>query len=165
MCCAELEWNWTIAGLDRAEIVSAQGVRVVTDTVLTDDIGIFDLIFLPGGMPGSLNLAESEVVTQLLQQHQAEEKLIAAICAAPAKVLAPNKLLDNKRATCYPGNMDEIASIAENITLLEDSVVVDGNVITSRGVGTALELGYKLVEILFDSALAQKLRQGMVATN
>ena len=87
--------------------------------------------------------------------------IIAAICAAPAKVLAPNGFLDGKKATCYPANMDEVANAAENATLLEDDVVVDNNIVTSRGVGTdALELGYRLMELFFDVDVVKKMRVG-----
>ncbi len=148
----------TLAGLGRKEIVSAQGITVVADTVLTADMGLYDLIFLPGGMPGSVNLAQSVEVIDILKKHVAADKYIAAICAAPAKILGPNGVLDGKTATCYPGNMDELLQIADNVVLSEEKVVRDGNIFTSRGVGTALELGFTLVGAIIDEELAEKLR-------
>lgn len=153
----------TVAGLDKAEIVSAQGIRVVADTVLSQDTGVYDIVFFPGGMPGSVNLAQSPLVTTILQRHNAAGKIIAAICAAPAKVLAPSGILDGKNVTCYPNNMDELAAIAADVTLSEDPVVVDGNIVTSRGVGTALELGFVLVEYIFGTEAAEKLRVATVS--
>ena len=153
----------TIAGLGKKEIVSAQGITVLTDVVLDDSLGLYDLIFLPGGMPGSVHLAESVLVVDFVKKHNEAGKHIAAICAAPAKVLAPNGFLDGKKATCYPGNMEEAAKMAENVTLLEDKVVVDNNIVTSRGVGTALELGYALVGIFFGAEFVEKMRVAMVA--
>ena len=153
----------TVAGLNGREIVSAQGLKVVTDIELEQGLGLYDMIFLPGGMPGSVNLAESPVVIDILKRHNAEERFIAAICAAPAKVLAPNGILDGKNATCYPQNMDELAGAASGVVLSEEKVVVSGHVITSRGVGTALELGFVLAECLCGSEVAEKLRVATVA--
>ena len=153
----------TIAGLGKKEVVSAQGIKVITDVVLDYNLGLYDLIFLPGGMPGSVHLAESALVIDFIHKHNEAGKYIAAICAAPAKVLAPNGFLDGKKATCYPANMDEVANAAENATLLEDDVVVDNNIVTSRGVGTALELGYRLMELFFDVDVVKKMRVAMIA--
>ena len=152
----------TLAGLDSSEIVSAQGVKVKTDVILNSEIPLFDLLFLPGGMPGSLNLAESEVVIQTVTRYNDAGKIVAAICAAPAKVLAPNGFLDGKNATCYPANMQELTQAAKEVTFLEDKVVIDDNIVTSRGVGTSLELGYSLVELLISKDLADELRSKML---
>ena len=153
----------TVAGLGGREIVSSQGLKIITDMELEQESVLYDLIFLPGGMPGSLNLALSPLVIDLLKRHNAAGKFIAAICAAPAKILAPNGFLDGKTATCYPQNMDELAQAAAGAVLSEDKVVVDGNIITSRGVGTALELGFVLAECLGGHELAEKLRLATVS--
>jgi 4-methyl-5(b-hydroxyethyl)-thiazole monophosphate biosynthesis len=101
-----------------------------------------DLIVIPGGAVGAQNIAESEAANRLIQRHQDAGKLIAAICAAPALVLAPLGILDGKRATCYPGFEERFGSTT---VFSEDRVVEDGQLITSRAPGTAIEFALALV--------------------
>ena len=100
-----------------------------------------DGVILPGGMPGTLNLQKSLKVTAILNHCLQKEKLIAAICAAPMG-LGGLGMLSGRRATCFPGFEDQL----DGAVLSDDSVVRDGNFITARGAGTALEFGAAIVD-------------------
>jgi len=113
---------------------------------LNDD---FDMIVLPGGQPGTDNLnADPRIHSVLTRLHQ-QDKYIAAICAAP-KVLAQAGLLNNKRATSFPGSLDN--SPVDNLQYQTIAVVQDGKLITSRGPGTAMDFALTLIEILCGKA-------------
>jgi protein deglycase len=105
-------------------------------------------------MPGSENLAKSEKVKKILLDMDNQGKIIGAICAAPAIVLAPLGVLDNKSATCYPG-MEE--AFADSTDFKADDIVIDGNIITSRGPATALKFAIALVDALCGNTVAQKI--------
>lgn len=152
------EINVTLAGLDDEFITGSRGITVKTDRVF-DDSTLFDAVILPGGLPGAENLASSEKVKAYLRKMNAEKKLICAICASPALVLAPAGILDGKKATCYPGFEDKFPEDAEPV---EDKVVQDGNIITSRGPATALEFALKITENLAGEDKADAVAQGML---
>ena len=116
----------------------------------------FDLLFLPGGMPGTRNLGDSEKLKELIIKADKEGKLISAICAAPS-VLGKLGLLKNRKATCYPGFEKDLIG-AE---LLSEKVVKDGHIITSRGMGTAIDLGLKLTEIMYDKKTANEIAESI----
>ena len=134
-----------VAGLESHVVTGSHGVVVKADVTLEEIKSFPDAVILPGGMPGSENLAKSAKVKDIILTMHSKEKLIAAICASPALVLVPTGILDGKNATCYPG-MEE--NFTPEITFLEDNVIQDGNIITSRGVGTALDFALKIVEYL-----------------
>jgi 4-methyl-5(b-hydroxyethyl)-thiazole monophosphate biosynthesis len=113
----------------------------------------WDAIIIPGGMPGAANLAADKETGALLKKMSADGKLICAICAAPALVLAPLGLLEGKKFTCYPGMEEKVT----NGKWSDDRVVTDGNIITSRGAGTAGEFAVAIIEKLLDKAAAQKI--------
>lgn len=129
------------AGLDPGVVESAHGVMVVPDDLL-DRVADqeFDAVVLPGGLEGTRRLAESEVVARVLERAAAGDKLTAAICAAPT-VLERRGLLAGKRATCHFSKQAELRSAS----FVEEPVVTDGKLVTSRGVGTALAFGLELV--------------------
>ncbi|HEM3335567.1 TPA: DJ-1/PfpI family protein [Streptococcus suis] len=131
-----------IVGLDSHEVEGSHGIRVQTDQVFDGDLSSFELIVLPGGMPGSVHLRDSESLITELQRAVASGKSVAAICAAPI-VLDKAGLLDSRHYTCFPGKEKDIPSGI----LLEEDVVVDGPIITSRGAGTSLDFAYKLVDL------------------
>jgi len=135
------------------------GIKIIAGAVLTEIVkqgtSGYDAIILPGGMPGTANLAASKETGALVKEMAANGKLVCAICAAPALVLAPLGLLDGKKFTCYPG-MEEKAT---NGKWSDDRVVTDGNFITSRGAGTAGEFAAAIIEKLLDKAAAQKLAE------
>lgn len=145
-----------VAGLSGTEVVvGSRQTRLVPDTgleqVLDQD---FDLIVLPGGLPGADHLNQDPRLIALLQRMQQQDKYTAAICAAP-KVLATAGLLEGKTATSYPGHLEAL-NLA-NTRLSEEPVVIDGKVITSRGPGTAMEFALSLIEVLAGKALREEV--------
>lgn len=156
--CEELEAVTIIDLLRRAhiEVVTAglqpgpvQGSR---GTVLVPDVALdaalqrdFDMVVLPGGQPGARNLEQDARIGTLLRKMAQQHKYTAAICAAP-KVLAEAGVLDGKRATAFPGALDPARY--PRIRLEALAVVTDGNVVTSRGPGTAMDFALELVELL-----------------
>jgi 4-methyl-5(b-hydroxyethyl)-thiazole monophosphate biosynthesis len=116
-----------------------------------------DAVVLPGGMPGASNLAASGDTAALLGAMAREGKIVAAICASPAVVLAPLALLKGKRFTCYPGMEQGLEG-----TWSGDPVVADGNLITSRGAGTAGAFAIALINRLLGEAAGKKLAQAVL---
>ena len=147
------------AGLVPGPITGSRGTVVIPDSALDAELGRdFDMIVLPGGLPGAKNLEADPRVHELLHRHQAEGRFIAAICAAP-KVLAGAGLLDGHSATGYPGTLD--AAAFPRVRVLEDPVVVDGKVVTSRGPGTAMDFALGLVELLAGAARRQRVEDAL----
>ncbi len=136
----------TVASLREGTVTASRGVRLVPDTPLNAVVDqTFDMIVLPGGLPGADHLDADPRIHRLLQRHIEEDRKVAAICAAP-KVLANAQLLNGRKATCYPGCIDA-AQFAE-VTFTDTPVVVDGPVVTSRGPGTAMDFALALIETL-----------------
>ena len=153
------EFEVVVAGVPAGPTVEgAHGVTVSVDAGLTElDAEDLALLVLPGGMPGSVNLAENLEVQQLVRDVHARGRLVAAICAAPIALHAAG-ILDGKRVTSYP-------SFAEHLTgaaYTENVVEKDGNIVTSRGPGTALEFALALVEALGRPEAAVQLRKNML---
>ena len=132
-------FDCSMLGLESASVTGSHGIQVAID----GDFADYDLVVLPGGMPGSTNLRDNETLIASLQEAAKVGKYIAAICAAPI-VLERAGLLEGRKFTCFPGVEEQIAS-GEHQT---DLVVVDGNIVTSRGAGTALAFAYALVDLL-----------------
>ena len=118
----------------------------------------FEMIILPGGMPGSKNLDESRVVDTALRAANACGAYLAAICAAPM-VLGHRGYLKNKHAICFPGFEDQL----DGATIADSRVVRDGNIITAAGMGVALEFGLELVSALKGKDAAEQLRRAVLA--
>ena len=119
-----------------------------------------EAIVLPGGMPGTLNLEKSETVQKAIDWAIENNKLVCAICAAPS-ILGHKGILDGKNATCFPGFEDELFG-AE---ISKDYVVKDGNIITARGMGSAIEFGLQIAEVLTSKENAQKIRASLQIYN
>jgi len=147
-----------LAGLHDGPIASARKVKVIPDTVIdsvkADD---FDMIVLPGGQPGSDNLNADSRVKALVQSFAGKGKLTGAICAAPI-VLASAGVLQGKHVTAYPSYKERLGGAVYE----EKSVVVDGNILTSRGAGTALLFGLAIVERLINTEKARKIKDAML---
>jgi len=149
----------TIAGVKDLLVKSSRKIGVEADILLKDLVEMPDVVILPGGIPGATNLAQSEAVAALVRKMNAEGKSVAAICAAPAAVLAPLGILDGKKATCYPGCESDFSNKA---TYSQKRVVVDGNIITSQGPGTALEFALVIAERLVGKEMAATVRGKML---
>jgi 4-methyl-5(b-hydroxyethyl)-thiazole monophosphate biosynthesis len=144
------------AALATNPVCGSHGITVLADTRLDDVLGAaFDAVVLPGGMPGSRILRDDARVLGVVREADRKNKLVAAVCAAPI-VLEAAGVLAGRRATSYPGN--ELPSAR----YVEERVVVDGQLVTSRGPGTALEFALVLVEKLAGPDAAQSLRVGMI---
>ena len=155
-------FNVTTAGLDANPVRASRQNVIIPDTsidqVMQDQ---FDLIVLPGGLPGADNLRDNEQVQSLIKQQHSQNKKIAAICAAP-KALAAAGILQGKKITCYPGALDQTDKTGFNIS--GNDIVIDGNITTSRGPGTAMDFALSLIEQLAnrelrDSVAAQMVRE------
>lgn len=134
------------AGLSDGPVTASRGVVLLPDRSLEQVINDeFDMIVLPGGLPGADNLDADPRIHALLQRLAEQDRYTAAICAAP-KVLLNAGLLDGHRATAYPGVIDGL--LPANSHLLSDAVVSDGKVVTSRGPGTAMDFALTLIELL-----------------
>lgn len=154
------EIDTVIAGLHGNHIASARNVKVIPDTVIdTVKADDYDMIILPGGQPGSDHLNADPRVKELIKSFSEKGKLTGAICAAPY-VLANAGVLAGKRVTSYPSYKDKLG----NARYEEKSVVVDGNVLTSRGAGTALAFGLAIVEKLISREKALKIKDSMLVT-
>jgi 4-methyl-5(b-hydroxyethyl)-thiazole monophosphate biosynthesis len=145
-----------------ATVTGARGVPVAADTLVEElskngklSAGVWDAVFIPGGMPGASNLAACPVVGKLFTEMAKAGKLIAAICASPAVVLAPLGLLEGKNFTCFPGLENKVKGGKHSL----EKVVVDGNLITSRGPGTAAAFALALIEKLAGSGAAKKIAE------
>ena len=134
------------AGLDKETVTASRGVRLIPDTDLDTALKQdYDMIILPGGLPGADHLDHDQRLRSLLKKMAANKQYIAAICAAP-KALANAGVLEGKRATAYPGVLDSMNLPRTRVT--GEGVVVDDHVITSRGPGTAIDFALALIETL-----------------
>lgn len=148
------------AGLDDQPVKASRGVILIPDTTLDQVMDQdFDMIVLPGGLPGADHLNNDPRIHQLLKAMNAAGRYTAAICAAP-KVLASAGLLDHRRATCYPGAID--SQQFPNIQFIPEPVVWDDSVITSRGPGTAMDFALTLIEKLQGLDTRQQVETGLV---
>lgn len=146
-----------MVGLVGSIVTGSHGIRVTMDKKLNEvRAEDYDGIVLPGGNPGYLNLSRSSELLELIKKMNGQGKLIAAICAAPS-VLAKAGVLEGKRATIYPGMEKEIPYPRG------ERIVVDGNVVTSQGPGTAIEFALKLVDVLVGSDMAYSVKRSLVA--
>ncbi len=145
---------------NRRMITCARGTGLTADAMLVDVLAqAFDLIVLPGGMPGAQRLAEHAPLAELVQQQARAGKYFAAICAAPALALQSYGVLRQRRMTCYPSFSERLSGC----TFVDQPVVVDGNCITAQGPASALAFALTLVEQLAGRALRRQVAAGMLA--
>lgn len=150
----------TIVGVRAKTQVSSHGISVNTDIALSE-LGTekdFDMIVLPGGIPGTNHLDASEEVDRYIKRAVEEGKFIGAICAAPSIVLGSRNLLDHKKATCYPGMEPGMKGHIPT----DKKVVVDGKIITAAGVGVSVEFGLTLVGALYGKRVQDDLTKKVV---
>ena len=152
----------TSAGLDEGPVTASRGSVLIPDTsidkVMDQD---FDLIVLPGGLPGANNLRADHRIQRLVQRQNERSAALGAICAAP-RALEASGVLRGKTITCYPGALDDLDSDAFNITA--NAVEIDGNLVTSRGPGSAMDFALTLIERLGGKPLADKISAQLVRT-
>ena len=147
-----------VASVDNITIKASQGIEFKADRLIKDCMDdTFDLIALPGGIPGAQNLRDSKELEVLLKKQAQNRQYYAAICASPAVVLHHYGLVTPGKVTCHPGFADQI----DNGNIVKSKVVVDGNCITSRGGGTALDFALKLVELLYSKDKVKEVSQGL----
>lgn len=156
--CRRANIEVTIAGVEDLEITGAHGIKIISDTTIeniTSDN--FDMIVLPGGLPNAFTLADNEKVQSLLKEFKEKKKKIGAICAAPYALQTAGVL--NENFTCYP-------SFEEKIKLdgyhPNDSVVIDNDVITSRGPATAMNFALEIVKILCKENIYANVKNGLL---
>ncbi|KAK8870310.1 hypothetical protein M9Y10_008188 [Tritrichomonas musculus] len=147
-------------GHNDLNVKGAHDVTIKADVKFTDvHTQLFDAIVCPGGMPGTKNLAKTKEVIDALHAHEKAGKVVAAICAAPGFVLAEAaQLLKGKNACGYPGSDEKITENGGHKN--ENPVTVDGNIITSRGPGTAYKFALALIEKLVGADKAQEVGKG-----
>lgn len=141
-------------------VTSARAIRVGVDGDFSDFVLDHDLLFLPGGNPGTPNLGKEPGLAGLFTEQLARGKRVAAICAAPT-LLSAWGLLKDRNATCFPGVEKEMTGVGK---LLRDAVVTDGLITTSRGMGTSLDLGLALVGLMCGAEAMKKLAENIVYT-
>jgi len=148
------------AGLADGPVTASRGVVLIPDRsldqVLDDD---FDMIVLPGGLPGADHLDADPRIHALLQRMAEQDRYTAAICAAP-KVLLNAGLLDGHKATAYPGVMDDLMGAGSQF--VQDAVVTDGKVVTSRGPGTAMDFALTLIERLLGADKREEVENPLI---
>lgn len=172
MGCEELEAVTLIDLLRRADftvhtaslteqqhVVASRGVRLVADVRLDDVMhDDFDIIILPGGLPGATHLDEDPRIHAILKRLNQSGKAIAAICAAPL-VLAHAGLLKGKTITSYPGVL--LAMDWPDVILSDDAIVIDGNILTSKGPGTAMDFALAIIEYLSNKTTRDTVEAGL----
>ncbi len=147
----------TSAGLDEKHVTASRGVVLIPDTDLDSALKEnYDMIVLPGGLPGADHLDNDSRLRERIINMVEKGKYVAAICAAP-KVLASAGLLKDKKVTCYPGVLNALGIKSE-----ETAVVTDGNIITSRGPGTAMDFALTLIEKLAGKEKRDEVETGLV---
>ncbi|XP_045600302.1 Parkinson disease protein 7 homolog [Procambarus clarkii] len=154
----------TVAGLNGGGPVQCSRDVVIHPDVALDDAiskGPYDAIVLPGGLKGSESLGQSSEVKSILTEQEKAGRVIGAICAAPAVSLTAHGIGEGKSVTCYPSLKASLLKSGK-YTYLEKRVVVDGNLITSQGPGTAFEFGLALVEKLVDAERKTTVAKGML---
>lgn len=148
----------TVASIERETTVTcARGCKLTADTTLNEvKKETFDLIAVPGGSQGAAALGKNRALIEMIKANRSNRRWYAAICAAPALVLAQHDLLEGKRATCYPSFKDQLPRF------IDAPVVVDGHCITSQGPGTALAFALKLVELTLGEDKSRKIAESMI---
>lgn len=147
------------ASLDAAPVKASRGATLLADTTLdavSDDD--FDMIALPGGLPGADHLRDNAILQNMLRRHAGDGHYVAAICAAP-RALEKAGLLDHRTATSYPGALDSVDN--DTISISSAAIEQDGNIVTSRGPGTAMDFALRLIELLEGNATMQRVNDSL----
>jgi 4-methyl-5(b-hydroxyethyl)-thiazole monophosphate biosynthesis len=150
------------AGLQEGAVTASRGVGLVPDTTLDAALqDEYDMVVLPGGLPGAEHLENDARVTELCKKMVDSGKFAGAICAAPV-VLAKAGVLSGKRATSYPGFLDKMD--LPDVKCTGGAVEIDGKIITSRGPGTAMDFSLAIIGALIGDAKRDEVEAGLVRT-
>jgi len=150
----------TTCGLDGQPVKASRGTTIIPDTSIDKVLDEhYDLIVLPGGLPGADHLRDNRALQTMLKKQAQDDKYLAAICAAP-KALAEAGVLEGKTATGYPGVLEALDN--NNITISGKAVEIDGKVVTSRGPGTAMDFTLTLIELLEGKHKRDEVNQQLV---
>jgi len=153
------EVNCELVSIQEEFVTGSHNIVVKSDRLFGEDIKTYDMIVLPGGLPGAENLAKSTKVIDIIKEfNKNENKYIAAICASPAMVLSVAEIEKDRYITSYPGI--EYEEMLEKSNYVDELVVIDKNLITSRGPATTLLFAYKLVDVLGGNSI--QLKKGML---
>ena len=148
-----------VAGVGGKDIVASRGVKLSADVSIHGCLAdTYDLIVLPGGLPGAEHLRDCPELIDLLKYQDTNGRLYGAICASPAVVLAHHGLLDGKKATCYPSMLDKLGDMG-----VDEAVVEDDNCITSQGPATAMAFALTLVCRLYGKDAADQVADGLLS--
>lgn len=143
----------TIAGLKDGITTGSRGIKMLPDAPLDGIREMYDMIILPGGSPGYINLGNDMRVIELVKRYNSEGKIVAAICAAPS-ILSKAGVIAGKKATIFRGMESEMKSAK----YVDEPVVEDGNIMTSQGPGTAMEFALVLLQRLTDKKKAEEIK-------
>ena len=147
-----------VSVMERREIHGSHNITFLADMLYEDmEPASYDGVVLPGGMPGTTNLGVHEGVISIIKEFAAEGKLVSAICAAPS-VPGQAGVLRNKRAVCHPGWEDRLTGAI----VCEENAMTDGNIITSRGMGTAVDFSLAIIQKLTDEETLENVKKGIV---
>jgi 4-methyl-5(b-hydroxyethyl)-thiazole monophosphate biosynthesis len=150
----------TTAGLDENPVTASRGTRIIPDTSIDRVMDQeYDLVVLPGGLPGADHLRDNAQVQALIKKQAADGRYIGAICAAP-KALAEAGLLEGKSATAYPGVLEALGN--NQIDVKNSALEIDGNIVTSRGPGTAMDFALTLIELLEGKSKRSEVEEQLV---
>ena len=128
-------------GTKNLEVTTSHSITIKADKVLNEEVYDYDVVVLPGGMPGAVNLRDDEKVNELVKKFYDEGKIVAAICAGPI-TLGKLGIVKGKNATCYPGFEDQL----EGCNYKDELIVVDGNIITGRGPAAAIPFAFEILK-------------------
>lgn len=140
--------------MGRKEVTGSHGFKITADALFEEITDDADVLFLPGGLPGTNHLRDHEGLVEMVKAHAGKEKRLAAICAAPS-VLGGLGLAKGHRVTCFPGFEDKM----EGASCTGDGVVTDRLITTGRGMGYSIDLGLELVKILVDEETSVELKK------
>ncbi len=147
----------TVASVSALQVRCSRGTNIVADKLIGACLNEqYDMIAIPGGLPGANNLRDSVELKEILLRQKAEGRYYAAVCASPAVVFQTHGLLEGHVATCYPSFSEQVDDFSTS------SVVVDGYCVTSQGPGTSLEFSLKLVELLCGLDKAKEIAGNML---
>ena len=153
------ELDVKIVGVGGMLVTSSHGVGISADIEINSYNDSPDAIVLPGGMPGVQNLFKTAKAQSLIKEVHQKGNIVAAICAAPAYVLAPMGILDGKKATCYLGCEEKLG---KKVIYVDQSVVVDGNTITSKGPATAMAFALRIIDLLCGKKVTDTIREKLL---